>query len=392
MTKTKWMRVIYIVFNILFCFAVCDYISCIMHLFHLGNGDFAYVLFPIIFFIQMTPFIAYAMKQNAMARFLKYVGNVWKSIFPYGVLAAGGYMLISIVYSCFAMQNWNQSTMLRFRFFMGTICFIMAAMLLFGGYINTKFLKIKRYEITLKKHFTPFTAVLISDLHLGSGITRRQVQKRVDKINSLQPDYVFICGDIFDGKMDWVRDIRSIAEVLRGLSPSIGVFACLGNHDVNISMTEDLFALRGQPQSQAEYAEIKAFFEECNICLLEDRTVQAGDLSITGRAYNGKRTAQELLAEVEQTKPVVVLEHDPSRTSEVAETKADLLLSGHTHRGQIFPVNFLISRNYINHYGMQKLNQLYSIVTSGVSVWGAPVRTAGFNEIVYLSVNPYEYT
>jgi predicted MPP superfamily phosphohydrolase len=101
----------------------------------------------------------------------------------------------------------------------------------------------------------------------------------------------------------------------------------------------------------------------------------------------GRKSINELLRDCDGSLPVIVLEHRPTDLDNVSQSGADILLSGHTHNGQLFPVNFIVKRRYELIWGYKLKNRTHIFVTSGTQVWGPPVRTAGASEIVIVNVS-----
>jgi predicted MPP superfamily phosphohydrolase len=105
-----------------------------------------------------------------------------------------------------------------------------------------------------------------------------------------------------------------------------------------------------------------------------------------GRA-SGRKSIEELLRECDRNLPIIVLEHRPTDLDNVSRSGADILLSGHTHNGQLFPVNFITQRHYELTWGYKLKERTHVFVTSGIQVWGPPVRTAGASEILIIDVS-----
>ena len=247
-----------------------------------------------------------------------------------------------------------------------------------GGFVNARNIRHVSYDIHLqgKQDLSDLKVVMISDLHLGSVGSENRLEKIVDEINGLNPDVVCIAGDFFDTDFGSIRDPDRAVETLHKLRSTYGVYACLGNHD------------GGQTHDQ-----MKAFLERANIRLLDDdytviddRLVLVGRLdgsAIGGYADAKRKPLSEFFLREDLSLPVIVMDHNPSHIDEYT-TEADLILSGHTHKGQVFPDNLITNGMYTVDYGyyQKDADSPHVIVSSGVGTWGMPIRVGSNCEIV----------
>lgn len=247
-----------------------------------------------------------------------------------------------------------------------------------GGFVNARNIRHVSYDIRLqgKQDLSDLKVVMISDLHLGSVGSENRLEKIVDEINGLNPDVVCIAGDFFDTDFGSIRDPDRAVETLHKLRSTYGVYACLGNHD------------GGQTHDQ-----MKAFLEQANIRLLDDastviddRLVLVGRLdgsAIGGYADAKRKPLSEFFLREDLSLPVIVMDHNPSHIDEYT-TEADLILCGHTHKGQVFPGNLITNGMYTVDYGyyQKDADSPHVIVSSGVGTWGMPIRVGSSCEIV----------
>jgi len=235
-----------------------------------------------------------------------------------------------------------------------------------------------RYEVKLNDPALarPLKIVLISDLHLGAVRSESRLEEIVARINRMEPDLVVIPGDIFDDDFHEIRDPARASELLRQIKTTYGVYASLGNHDGG-----ETFPLMLQ------------FLEDSNIRVLLDEHVNVdGLVTVIGRLdsspigeYGGleRKSFADLLPGLEPDLPRIVLDHRPSHIEEYGYD-VDLILSGHTHKGQIFPANLITNLLFVVDYGHYQKDPAspHVVVTSGVGTWGMPMRVATNNEIV----------
>lgn len=249
------------------------------------------------------------------------------------------------------------------------------------GFANAKQVEHVSYEISLqdKTDISDMTVVMISDLHLGAVGSEERLEKIVEEINASKPDIVCIAGDFFDTDFTSIRDPKAALETLRGIRSTYGVYACLGNHD------------GGETHEQ-----MLEFLEKANVCLLndtytviDDRLVLIGrlDASAIGGYGDKKRVPlSDFFTREDSSMPVIVMDHNPMHIDEYG-SEVDLILSGHTHKGQVFPANLITGAMYTVDYGYYQKdeNTPQVIVSSGVGAWGMPMRVATNCEIVTIT-------
>lgn len=279
------------------------------------------------------------------------------------------------------VPRWLKLTFTAHRLYRGWV--IISVLLLtvatcVGGFINARHIRHVSYDIPLqgKQDVSDLNVVMISDLHLGAVGSEDRLDDIVAKINALHPDVICIAGDIFDTDFSSIQDPQTAANTLRQLNATHGVYACLGNHD------------GGQTHPQ-----MRAFLKQANVRLLDDaytvidqRLVLVGRLDGASIGGYGDAKRQELSAffvREDPTLPVVVLDHNPSNIDQYT-TDADLILCGHTHKGQVFPGNLITNLLYTVDYGYYQKDAAspHVVVTSGVGAWGMPVRVGTHPEIV----------
>jgi predicted MPP superfamily phosphohydrolase len=268
----------------------------------------------------------------------------------------------------------------------------LALLAMIYGAFHARDIRTVHYEITLNKDLGGSLRIAhISDLHLGVSVGRKWAANIVDAVNRTKPDLICITGDIFDNNLDAIRDLDGVAAELRRLQAPLGVYACLGNHDVDrISLS----ALReGFP-----LVRIYDFLKKANIILLEDEVeLVAERFYLAGRRdarpiglRQERKSAAELTAGLDKSRPIIFLDHQPVDFPGNEGAGADLILSGHTHKGQFFPGNIFTARIYKKagavHYGYWRGNAAQGIVTSGSGVWGPPIRIATNSEVAVIDI------
>ena len=261
------------------------------------------------------------------------------------------------------------------------------------GAVNARHIRLVQYDVTLNKRGEPFRIALISDLHIGETVNRKWLSNIVNAVNGVNPDIICMAGDIFDNNIGSLPDPEGITAELRRLSAPLGVFACQGNHDV------DRLSLRGGTSADR----IREFLERADVVFLFDEVVLIADrFYLAGRrdarpiggaesaARRARKTAAELAAGLDLSKPLVFLDHQPVDYPLLEKAGADLILSGHTHKGQIFPGNLITARIYRKagavEYGQWRGHSAQGVVSSGAGVWGPPIRIGTISEVAVVNV------
>ena len=247
------------------------------------------------------------------------------------------------------------------------------------GFLNARQIEHVTYEIPLqnKTDISDLNMVLISDLHLGAIGLEENLEHIVAEINALQPDIVCIAGDFFDTDYHAIRNPEAALETLRKIQSTFGIYACLGNHDAGPTMKSML--------SFVEEADIHLLNEEYTI--IDERLILIGRLDEAPIGDYDKLHRGELadfFTPVNPALPVVVLDHNPINVRTYDEEPVDLILCGHTHKGQLFPGSLVTNALFTVDYGYYRKDAQSPqvIVTSGVGFWGMPMRVGTNCEIV----------
>ena len=226
----------------------------------------------------------------------------------------------------------------------------------------------KRVELTLSTEKTlkkPLRIVMLSDLHLGYHNPKAELHRWVDMINREKPDYVLIAGDIIDMSIRPLTEENMAEEFRRVNAP---IYASLGNHEY----------YSGEPQAQK-------FYQDAGIHLLRDTCETIGDLCIIGRddrTNPHRKAGDKIFGEADHTKYTIVMDHQPYNLEQAEKANIDFQLSGHTHRGQVWPISWITDRIYeCSHGELQRGNTRY-YVSSGMGIWGGKFRIGTQSEYV----------
>lgn len=240
---------------------------------------------------------------------------------------------------------------------------------------------------------TTLRIALAADLHLGGSIGVGHVRQLKRLIDRMQPDLIVFAGDIFDNDFDAIAQPDKIAALLKDMKSTYGSFACWGNHDIDEVILAGFTFDSGS--AAASDPRMDRLLADADIRLLADQTLLVdnsfyliGRLDASCRKKSGtiRRTADELTVPLNHSRPILVIDHQPSDLDALAAAGADLVLSGHTHDGQLFPGNLTTRIGWKNSCGKLELGTMTSIVTSGVGVWGPAMRIGTKSEVVEIDV------
>ena len=240
---------------------------------------------------------------------------------------------------------------------------------------------VQKYEINVDKkagNIDRINIVVASDMHLGVIVNRDRLSRMVEFINAQNPDLVLLPGDILDDDVETFNKQR-MWEILGGIKATYGVFASLGNHEYISNSTEDAVN----------------FLEKSGIKVLQDDYILVNNsFYVVGRndhsaqRYTGqaRKALADILGGADKSMPLFLMDHQPSKLEDAQNNGIDLQVSGHTHRGQMFP-NHLITRMVfeLDHGYLLKGNTHY-VVSLGLGTWGPPIRVGHRPEIANITI------
>jgi len=257
----------------------------------------------------------------------------------------------------------------------------LVAIVMIIGHINALHPRMTTLNVAIpKKAGAPreLNIVAASDIHLGTIVNRSRLEGLVQKINDLKPDIVFLPGDIVDE--DLAPVIReNTGEALKKINAPLGVFAVTGNHEYI-----------GGAEKACSY------LENHNVTMLRDGATKIDNsFYLVGREdrecrrFNGKnrKSLNELMVLADKDYPVILLDHQPFDLNEAVANGIDLQISGHTHHGQLWPLNYITEMVYEISRGYRRKGDTQFLVSSGFGTWGPPIRTNSRPEIVNIRLS-----
>ncbi len=373
-------------FSIFFTlYALLNYYICIRGWQALQIGPQFRVIYLVVFIFASLSYLVTKFFTKFLPDFLYdimiWVGSFWFAFMLYFFLAIVLIDLVRLINLQFHfLPQFVHHNYLQAKAITGAVVFVIVSLIVTAGFINTRAVQVKTLELNLPKKnsdLESLNAVLVSDIHLSPMDNEKFLSKIVDKINSLNPDIVFIAGDLFDDSAE-ILTKRNIGPALLRLKPKFGVYACTGNHEF----------INGIDSACA-------FIRNHGINLLRDETAKVGNsfyiISRDDRAiaqFNGakRKSLVEVMNNVDGILPTILMDHTPFGLEEAEVNNIDLQLSGHTHHGQMFPANLITKMIYKQSWGYHKNSKTQYYVSCGAGTWGPPVRIGSRSEIVNLKI------
>lgn len=304
---------------------------------------------------------------NRSIRIMYRFSAVWMAVFCYLLLG-------SAIASCIELLlGVSQPSTL---FWIGTLISACAIILTVFGYIHAQQIHVHTATISLPnmpESWRGKSAVWVSDIHLGHIYGIRRSQQIVDIIQKIKPDIVFVGGDVFDGTK--APNLRALVEPFTHVRAPHGMYYITGNHEeFGATNVPFLDAVRG-----------------VGMQVLTDEYVDIEGLQIIGVDYANAAEESRFKAILDTiafdtSKPSILLKHEPKHLHIAEAAKISLQLSGHTHRAQLWPLEYIARLAYGGYaYGLKKLGAMQVLVSSGAGTWGPPVRVGTQSEIVHIT-------
>ncbi len=235
------------------------------------------------------------------------------------------------------------------------------------------------YDLETYKSVGNLKIVMFADSHIGTTFDGEGFMKEVEKINGEKPDLVLISGDFVDDGTT-KDDMIKACEALGKINARYGVWFVYGNHDKGYYGGKRGFSA----------SDLERYFMQNKVHVLQDRIYEIGEnIVIVGRAdasNRGRKSIGELTKDIDDDKYIIVLDHQPQDYENEAASKSDLVLSGHTHGGQFFPLTVFGMPPNDRTYGYEKRNGTDFIVTSGISDWELKFKPGTKSEYVVINL------
>ncbi|MBQ5393825.1 MAG: metallophosphoesterase, partial [Alistipes sp.] len=308
--------------------------------------------------LMMAMMLRHAALPAWLGQTLFTVGSSWMVITLYLVLSL---LVVDLLRLC--------GLTLRFGF-VGAVLF--TTLLLVVGYINHRHPMVVHIAMQTDRPIEggAVRIAFVSDVHLGEGTGRKQLERYVRLINQEQPDLILITGDLIDNSITPLHRDR-MHEPLNALTAPLGIYMVAGNHEYISDIEQS-----------------KAFLEITPITLLQDSVVTLNNgvqlLGRDDRSNRHRKPLDKLAATATGEGPRILLDHQPYHLQQTDSLGLELQLSGHTHHGQVWPMSLLTDHLYEQSHGYRRWSNSHIYVSSGLSLWGPPFRIGTRGELVII--------
>ncbi|MBT3231878.1 MAG: metallophosphoesterase [Calditrichaeota bacterium] len=310
-----------------------------------------------------------------------WIGSIWVVVLAYG-------LAFTIIFDLIRMGDrltgwlpaWVSSDNIQSGRLALSLAFVVILFFVLTGYIRGSYPVVTEHTIEVESFpegREEYSIVAFSDVHLSRINRERMLDMVIRTANWTGADACFIIGDVISAKpelMDW------IVEPLSQLDFSDGVYFATGNHEFyqGVGLASELLRKAGITVLRDSSIVVEGAF---NLIGLDD-------LTGTTQLRLPKTPIVRLMSGNDPSLPTILLHHTPDRIEEAADAGVDLMLSGHTHGGQIWPANYLMRIRYGVKQGLSKFGEMYFYLTNGVGTFGPPVRIGAKPEIVNLTLVP----
>ena len=279
-------------------------------------------------------------------------------------------LVVNFVFSIFKKGTYNTRTI---------VAILITVIYLGYGFYSAYDVKKTTYNLTTAKNISDLRIAQISDVHLGTTFDGYGFKKYVQEIIKEKPDLIVLTGDFVDDSST-KKDIEVALESFKDANIKYGIYFIFGNHDKGYSKGIDF---------NEKY--LKEELAKNNVKVLEDQVVTFDNIILVGRqdkSVSNRRPAYGLISELDKEKYIIVLDHQPNDYARLSKTNADLVLSGHTHGGQMLPLGYigLLMKSNDQVYGLKKIENTNFIVSSGISNWAVKFKTGAIAEYVIINI------
>ena len=315
-----------------------------------------------------------------LARVVTHIGSVWLAVFLYLLIFT---LIADLVRVLDARWHFFPNPLFSFVS-NGVLIFITAWVFALGivgaGWLNARYPRIHEVEVRIDKPLgdkKELKIALASDIHMGAMIGKKRIRGLVEKINSQKVDMVLLAGDLVDHNPFFVKAADIGPEFLKVNAP-MGMYAVAGNHE-----------FIGHAEVSIDY------LKQYGIQYIRDTIVTVDNLlQIAGRddrerhAHDGvsRKPIEEVMQNLKPELPLILMDHQPVEYARAEEFGVDLMVSGHTHKGQLWPFGYITRAVFENDYGLLQRGKTWFYTSSGYGTWGPPVRTGNRPELVLITL------
>ncbi len=336
-----------------------------------GNIKVYFLVASVALFLSIFASMIFGNNMNPIfAKIISFAGFSYMLFVIYMLFA---FLLVDIVRIANTIFHFGPTGLMTFRYyaFLASVFVVFVTMAV--GHYKFRNPEIVNLNIQSDKPLQgkEVKIVAVSDLHFGISIDKAYAKRYVELINTQNPDIVLIAGDFSDrGITPLIK--QNMKEEFMKIKAPLGIYSVMGNHDF-----------------YGENRHIAAdYMKECGINVLRDTvSLINNEFYIAGRddlSNSGRKSLFDVLQNTDKTRPIVLLDHQPSHLNDAVTNNVDLQISGHTHNGQFFPGSLFVKRIFEHGYGYLKKGKTHFYVSSGLGLWGPQYRIGTQSELVVI--------
>ncbi|SDZ64155.1 hypothetical protein SAMN05421736_1249 [Evansella caseinilytica] len=301
--------------------------------------------------------------------FLKMLGSVWLGLFQYFILLLPAANVLVWILEFFTL---SRETAVLWTGYGAAVALLM---IFFYGTYHAYSPVIRKYELRIAKTTNRKTLRIgvASDMHFGALSGKRHLRRLVKCMDEIKPDLILLPGDIVDDDPKEFLN-KKMDELMKTMTAPLGIYGVLGNHEYYGKAIPELVKI----------------MERIGITILQDEAVLIDNgivlIGRKDRTDKERQRMEEITAAVDKTYPVIMMDHQPYELEQAMKSGVDVLLSGHTHRGQLAPNHFITKRIFELDWGYKQKEQLHAVVSSGFGFWGPPMRIGSRSEVVQIDI------
>ena len=344
-------------------------------------SPFGFLQYGFILVCILLSFSFFAHRFLAKTKFYKlhhivyFIGSLWFAALLYFLLASFLADLTGLFNHIFhflqaanQIKDWNLYSLLA------SIVIVFAIVLY--GIINARKYTVRKFELQIHKSagkYRELKIALVSDMHMGSLVSKKRIADMVESINKEEPDLVLLAGDLMDEVHEPIFRM-DIGSPIKNIVSKLGIYAIHGNHEF----------IGGIEAADAYLKSLHIELLKDQILLIDNSFYLAGreDRSILGFKGKVRKSLKEMVENRNEHIPLILMDHQPFELNEAVQNKVDIQFSGHTHHGQLWPINFITNKMYELSHGYKKIQDTHFYVSCGFGTWGPPVRIGSRPEIV----------
>jgi predicted MPP superfamily phosphohydrolase len=309
-----------------------------------------------------------------MASLFSAAGNYILPFYLYLFLLVVVLDLILLINRLFKKVPVEVLQSIKFKKYGLAIVIFLSLLVVAGGIVNFNTIRTSEYKIEIpgkSSKINQLKIAFVADFHLQEGTNVQFVERFAEKIAAIKPDLMIFGGDIVEGdRQD--ENMTHFENLIKNINTRYGVYGVLGNHEYYGGEDKGSFFYKSG---------IKVL---CDTIIVIDKSFNLG-----GRYdshFDKRKSIGDFIKTATDSLPLIIVDHRPTEIDQVSRTVTDVQLSGHTHNGQLFPINLITKKINLLSWGHKKIGNTHFFVSSGIRLWGPPVRTIGKSEIMVIDI------